>query len=118
MTQPIGHTSPDKTVWWRVDLGRVYNIYSINVFFRSRDGYGTCIYFCTLRMIRTTLVSTRSQENAFLSLNSIRFCGKICDKLFHVQNLVNEALINKLHGRIYANRLRGVLSFFILLLGC
>lgn len=46
MTQPIGHTSPDKTVWWRVDLGRMFSIYSINVFFRSLDRYGTCTSFC------------------------------------------------------------------------
>lgn len=45
-TQPMGHNSPDRTVWWKVDLGRVCNIYSINVIFRSWDGYGTCIYFC------------------------------------------------------------------------
>lgn len=57
-TQPIGHNSPDKTVWWRVDLGRVYSIYRINVFFRSWDGYGTCTSFLfTLGMICTILAS-------------------------------------------------------------
>eukprot|EP00105_Crassostrea_gigas_P046747 XP_019930895.1 PREDICTED: multiple epidermal growth factor-like domains protein 6 isoform X1 [Crassostrea gigas] len=38
-TKAIGRNSPDKTVWWRVDLGRMYGIYSINVFFRTWDGY-------------------------------------------------------------------------------
>ena len=28
-TEPIGVNSPDKTVWWKVDLGGVYNIYSL-----------------------------------------------------------------------------------------
>lgn len=56
--QAIGHNSPDKTVWWRVDLGRVYSIYSINVIFRTWDGYGTCTSFLfTLSMICTILAS-------------------------------------------------------------
>ena len=39
-TKPIGSTSPDKTVWWKVDLGGVYNIYSVNILFKNYDGYG------------------------------------------------------------------------------
>ena len=39
-TQPIGVASPDQTVWWKVDLGGVYNIYSINILFKNYDGYG------------------------------------------------------------------------------
>nr|XP_022305526.1 receptor-type tyrosine-protein phosphatase epsilon-like isoform X2 [Crassostrea virginica] len=31
----------DKTVWWKVDLGGVYNIYSVNIQFRNYDGYGS-----------------------------------------------------------------------------
>lgn len=42
-TNNIGLTSPDKTVWWKVDLGGVYSIYSINLLFKSYDGYG--MYF-------------------------------------------------------------------------
>nr|XP_022305068.1 protein draper-like isoform X1 [Crassostrea virginica] len=38
-TREIGLNSPDKTVWWRVDLGGVYNIYSVNILFRNYDGY-------------------------------------------------------------------------------
>lgn len=36
-TRPIGQGTsyPDKTVWWRVDLGEVYNIYSINILFKN-----------------------------------------------------------------------------------
>lgn len=40
-TQPIGLNSPEKSVWWKVDLGGVYNIYSINVLFKNyRDRSG------------------------------------------------------------------------------
>nr|XP_022305532.1 receptor-type tyrosine-protein phosphatase epsilon-like [Crassostrea virginica] len=38
-TEAIGLNSPDKTVWWRVDLGGVYNIYSVNIQFKNYDGY-------------------------------------------------------------------------------
>lgn len=38
--QGIGHTSPDKTVWWKVDLGKVFSIYSIAILFWNYDGYG------------------------------------------------------------------------------
>ena len=39
-TEQIGPNSPDKTVWWKVDLGGVYNIYSVNILFKNYDGYG------------------------------------------------------------------------------
>ena len=39
-TKDIGPNSPDKTVWWKVDLGGVYNIYSVNLLFKNYDGYG------------------------------------------------------------------------------
>ena len=39
-TEPIGRNSPYKTMWWRVDLGGVYNIYSVNILFKNYDGYG------------------------------------------------------------------------------
>lgn len=37
-TADIGLTSEYKTVWWKVDLGGVYNIYSINMLFRNYEG--------------------------------------------------------------------------------
>nr|XP_022311266.1 protein draper-like [Crassostrea virginica] len=37
-TNPIG-LSTDKTVWWKVDLGWVYNIYSVNILFLNYDGF-------------------------------------------------------------------------------
>lgn len=39
-TGDIGVTAKDKTVWWIVDLGRVYNVYNINIQFKNYDGYG------------------------------------------------------------------------------
>lgn len=38
--KPIGLNNPDERVWWKVDLGRVYNIYSINILFKNYDGFG------------------------------------------------------------------------------
>ena len=42
-TDAIGPTSPYKTVWWKVDLGGVYNIYSVNILFKNYNGYGSAI---------------------------------------------------------------------------
>lgn len=36
----IGPNSSKKNVLWRVDLGGVFNIYSINILFRNYDGFG------------------------------------------------------------------------------
>lgn len=36
-TQGIGTSSPDKTVWWKVDFGGVFNIYRINILFKNYD---------------------------------------------------------------------------------
>ncbi|XP_078329596.1 uncharacterized protein LOC111116882 [Crassostrea virginica] len=38
-TNVIGLNAQDKTVWWKVDLGGVYNIYSVNLLFKNYDGY-------------------------------------------------------------------------------
>lgn len=39
-TAIIGNTSPDKNVSWQVDLGGVYNIYSIAILFKEYEGHG------------------------------------------------------------------------------
>ena len=31
---------PEKKMWWKVDLGGVYNIYSVNIMFKNYDAYG------------------------------------------------------------------------------
>lgn len=43
-TQEIGYRSRFKTVWWKVDLGRVHNLYNIGILFKSYDGYGMYTY--------------------------------------------------------------------------
>lgn len=35
-----GESAPYTTVWWKVDFGGVYNIYSINFLFKNYPGYG------------------------------------------------------------------------------
>ena len=42
-TESIGQNNPYKTVWWKVDLGGVYNIYSVNILFKNYDGYGIAV---------------------------------------------------------------------------
>lgn len=32
-----------KTVWWKVDLGGLYSIYSINIIFKNYDGLSKCL---------------------------------------------------------------------------
>ena len=44
-TNPIGLNDPEKTVWWKVDLGGVYNIYSVNLLFKNYDGFGIFFNF-------------------------------------------------------------------------
>ena len=39
-TDAISQTSPEQTVWWMVDLGGVYNIYSINILFLNYEKFG------------------------------------------------------------------------------
>lgn len=40
-TLPIGHNNPNKTVWWRVDLGGIHSIYKINIVFKDYNGSDT-----------------------------------------------------------------------------
>lgn len=39
-TNPIGLNAQDKAVWWKVDLGGVYNIYSVKILFKNYNGHG------------------------------------------------------------------------------
>lgn len=41
----VGNSNLHKSVWWKVDLGRDYSIYSINIQFRNYDGYGLWDFF-------------------------------------------------------------------------
>lgn len=46
----IGTNDPDKTVWWKVDLGRLYSFNSINIQFKNYDGYGVHYYYTTMQL--------------------------------------------------------------------
>lgn len=36
-TRDIGRSSSDKTVWWKVDFGGIFSIYSINILFKEYE---------------------------------------------------------------------------------
>lgn len=36
----IGITASDKAMWWKVDLGGLRNVYSINILFKNYYNYG------------------------------------------------------------------------------
>lgn len=38
-TDPIAIDGVEKKTWWKVDLGRISNLYSITILFRNYDGY-------------------------------------------------------------------------------
>lgn len=44
----IGRYYPEKTVWWKVDLGRVHKIYSIDIIFKNTTISVCNILFCCL----------------------------------------------------------------------
>eukprot|EP00105_Crassostrea_gigas_P023566 XP_011443442.1 PREDICTED: multiple epidermal growth factor-like domains protein 10 [Crassostrea gigas] len=69
-TNPIGLHDPDKTVWWKVDLGGVYSIYSIHIMFKNYPGYekrqrGRFAGF-SLNVSNTDLSKTEVDENSTL----------------------------------------------------
>lgn len=63
----VGSNFHVKTVWWKVDLGAVYSIHSINIQFRNYNGYGLCfftIYVCVIILNFITMI---------LSLSGIKY---------------------------------------------
>ena len=69
-TYGIGPTSPEKTVWWKVDLGGEYNIYSVSIKFKNYPVYGIFLFeffllsisnSCTFHTMKCiNIASTRS----------------------------------------------------------
>lgn len=57
-THPMGFNSPYISVWWKVDLGGIYNIFSISILFKNYDGYGIEFFTITL-LLNTVLCSVR-----------------------------------------------------------
>ena len=47
-TDAIGKNSPYEYMWWTVDLGGVYTIYSVNILFKSYDGHGMFLVATTI----------------------------------------------------------------------
>lgn len=35
-----GYRFIEKIVWWKVDFGKVFSIYSVVIFFKNYEGYG------------------------------------------------------------------------------
>ena len=50
-TEPIGQNNPYKTVWWKVDLGGVYSIYSVTILFKNYDVYGIFLSYFHMKII-------------------------------------------------------------------
>lgn len=49
-TEEIGLNSAYHSMWWKVDLGGINNIYSINILFREYTGYGIVHIFFISRV--------------------------------------------------------------------
>lgn len=60
-TEPIGLTHPNKTVWWKVDHGKVFNIYSINIQFKNYDGKGVQLYIIHMQLTYDVLIQLLSK---------------------------------------------------------
>lgn len=43
-TDLIGRHSHYKKMWWKVDLGGIHNIYSIDILFKTYDSYGKYLF--------------------------------------------------------------------------
>ena len=72
-TEPIGGSSPYKTVWWRVDLGGVHNIYSVNILFKNYVGQG--IYYDVQCLITSRQQSLQEGGTSFTrtTLGTVQF---------------------------------------------
>lgn len=55
--EEMGRYCLEKTVWWKVDLGRVHNIYSIDIIFKNYNEFGmlyTVLLFILFYSVRGT----------------------------------------------------------------
>lgn len=60
-TDSIDINGPDKSTWWKVDLGVVYNIHSINILFKNY-GFGMYIHVCTVMWI--PIIMTKEMQSS------------------------------------------------------
>lgn len=42
-TEQMGRNSPYKTMWWKVDLGGLHNVYCIHILFKNYDSLGMLV---------------------------------------------------------------------------
>ena len=56
-TNIIDKNSPENTVWWEVDLGDVFSIYSVSIMFKNYNGEGRYMYYIMLKFIDNCLYS-------------------------------------------------------------
>lgn len=60
-TEDIGTTSNnDKTTWWYVDLGGVYNVYNIRILFKDYPGESK--YVCSF-VVTDNFISLQNKAN-------------------------------------------------------
>lgn len=81
-TEPIGLSNPDKTVWWRVDLGGLRNIYSISVLFQNYNGYGD--YSLSLKSYLKLCAPMQYYDANPESFNNATFAQKFNGLVEHV----------------------------------
>lgn len=66
-TDGIGRKFPQKTMWWKVDLGGMYNIYSIQIMFKNYDKFGRLIFLLTFKKVYTNVLKN-NPKNVFQSI--------------------------------------------------
>lgn len=65
-TVEIGKNAPKETVWWKVDLGAVYNIYRINILFKNYEGYGVYFNFIFYNTVQDLKKKVWSYDQRFI----------------------------------------------------
>lgn len=70
-TRDIGKTSDYKTVWWKVDLGDVYSIYSVSILFKNYDNSGMLLLI--QRLTQCVFHSEADAKYFFLKASKLKF---------------------------------------------
>lgn len=86
-TLEIGLTAYYKTVWWKVDIGGVYNIYRINIQFKNYDGYGRYNFIFNYTKKKYKKKSIKKQIG---ELETVNYGKLFCVKAW-CTSIVNEA---------------------------
>lgn len=79
-TEDIGiRSNNDKKTWWYVDLGGVYNVYTISILFRDYPGESK--YVCPF-VVTVNFISLQSKANLYI------FCVNLNFAFIHVLYLL------------------------------